>query len=249
LGEENAHQYLQTLSNRAEIEEVKLLNALKTLQKNLSLDHLPARIEAYDISNLQGKNAVGSMIVFDYARPKKQGYRKFKIRTKDTPDDFAMMREMLTRRFKHSSSDSNHWPMPDLILIDGGKGQLSAALQALRTSGLKLHVPVIGLAKRLEEIFIPGKRRPILLPANSPSLFLLQRIRDEAHRFAITFHRKLRLKKLTESQLDEIPGIGDVKKKILLQKFGSIRNIKNAGLTEISAVSGRLLAKKIKALL
>jgi excinuclease ABC subunit C len=267
LGEKNADEYLQSLKQKSEIEEVRLLKALQELQKFLGLKKLPGRIEAYDISNIQGKNAVGSMIVFDYARPKKQDYRKFKIRVKDTPDDFAMMTEMLARRFARSlplargrlrggpddlpapssQGQRENWPAPDLILIDGGKGQLAIAQKVLKKSGLK--IPAIGLAKRLEEIFVPGQTKSLNLPMNSPALFLLQRIRDEAHRFAITYHRKLRAKNLTRSQLDEIPGVGENKKRRLLLKFGSIKNLRQASLTDIAAITGRDLAKKIKAVL
>jgi excinuclease ABC subunit C len=264
LGTENARQYLESTSDKHLLEEARLLSSLKELQRVLDLPNLPGRIEAYDISNIQGTNPVGSMIVFDFARPKKDQYRKFKINKKQTPDDFAMMKEMLERRFKHSIKSEERretkkednlavpfplppspWPLPDLILIDGGKGQLNAALSVIRNS--QSRIPIIGLAKRLEEIFLPGKKDPIVLPANSVALFLLQRIRDEAHRFAVRYHRHLRSKGSLSSVLDEIGGIGPAKKKLLLQKFGSAGKVRQASLTDLSAIVGSKLAEKIKA--
>ncbi len=242
LGELNAKQYLESTSDKYLLEEARLMSSLKELQRVLNLPTLPARIEAYDISNIQGTNPVGSMIVFDFARAKKDQYRKFKINKKQTPDDFAMMREMLERRFKREG-----WVKPDLILIDGGKGQLNAALAALRMINDKLQIPMIGLAKRLEEIFSPGQKHPLILPPNSIALFLLQRIRDEAHRFAVSYHRKLRTRGLLASTLDQITGIGPAKKKILLQTYGSAEGIRKASLTEISSIVGAKLAEKIKA--
>lgn len=241
LGAENAQQYLENTSDKKLLEEARLLSSLKELQRVLDLPQMPGRIEAYDISNIQGSNPVGSMIVFDFARPKKEDYRKFKINKKQTPDDFAMMREMLERRFK------NDWPKPDLILIDGGKGQLSSAVQILRQSDLT--IPIMGLAKRLEEIFLPERKDPIVLPANSVSLFLLQRIRDEAHRFAVKYHRHLRSRGSLASVLDQITGIGPGKKKLLLQKFGSAAKVRQASLTDLAAIVGGKSAEKIKATL
>ncbi len=248
MGQENAKQHLEAQSDKTLLEEARLLAALKELQRVLKLERLPGRMECFDISNIQGTNAVGSMVVFDYARPKKDEYRKFKINKKQTPDDFAMMQEMLERRFKRSLSDDNtkKWPMPDLVIVDGGKGQLSTAVNVLRQFKLD-DLPIIGLAKRLEEIFLPGSSTPIILPNNSIALYLLQRIRDEAHRFAITYHRKLRSKSSLSSALDEIQGIGPAKKKHLLEKFGSASKIKLASLTELSAIVGSKLAEKIKA--
>jgi excinuclease ABC subunit C len=250
LGIENAKQYLEAQSDKKLLEEARLMSALKELQRVLDLKELPARIECFDISNIQGTNAVGSMVVFDFGRALKSDYRKFKIKTKNTPDDFAMMKEMLTRRFTRSisstpNSDNQTWPTPNLVMIDGGKGQLSTAVEVLKSFNLNL--PIIGLAKRLEEIFLPGKSTPIMLPQNSIALFLLQRIRDEAHRFAITYHRKLRSNSAITSLLDSIGGVGPAKKKALLQKFGSIQKIREANLTEISNVVGAKLAEKIKA--
>jgi len=243
LGTTNAKQYLDNSTDKHLLEEAKLMASLKELQRVLSLPTLPGRIEAYDISNIQGTNPVGSMVVFDFARPKKSDYRKFKINKKQTPDDFAMMSEMLDRRFKNS------WPMPDLILIDGGKGQLSAATKVLSQipKFSDSQIPTIGLAKRIEEIFTPGRKNPILLPPTSIGLFLLQRIRDEAHRFAVTYHRKLRSRKSLTSVLDSISGVGPNKKRQLLQKFGSASQIRAASLTAIAGIVGAKAAEKIKA--
>ncbi len=249
LGEQNAKQFLESTTDKHLLEEARLLASLRELQRVLDLTDLPGRIEAYDISNIQGTNPVGSMVVFDFARPKKDQYRKFKINKKQTPDDFAMMREMLERRFARSL-DKTAWPLPNLILIDGGKGQLSSALAVLKKFQLqdsRFQIPIFGLAKRLEEIFLPNRKEPIILPVNSQALFLLQRIRDEAHRFAIRYHRHLRSKGSLSSVLDEISGIGPAKKKILLQKFGSAAKVRRASLTELSAIVGSKLAEKIKA--
>lgn len=249
LSEANAKQFLEAQSDKQALEDAKSLASLKELQRVLGLNKLPDRIEGFDISNIQGTNPVGSMVVFDFARPKKSDYRKFKIRGKDTPDDFAMMSEMITRRLKRSLDGSRTaWPLPNLILIDGGKGQLNAALSAIKKTGAdKLHIPILGLAKRLEEIFLPGRRLPIILPVNSAALFLLQRVRDEAHRFGVTFHRQLRSNKSLSSALDEISGLGPAKKQKLLKRFLSLKEIKKASLTDIGAVVGNKLAEKLKA--
>ncbi len=251
LGRENAKQYLESTSDKSLLEEARLLSSLRELQRVLDLPNLPGRIEAYDISNIQGTNPVGSMIVFDFARPKKEEYRKFKINKKQTPDDFGMMREMLERRFKHSLDDAptKKWPLPDLILIDGGKGQLNAAAAVISNSKYQItnKIPMLGLAKRLEEIFLPGKKDPIVLPQNSIGLFLLQRIRDEAHRFAVKYHRHLRSKGSLASVLDQISGIGSIKKKMLLQKFGSPAKVRSASLTDLAAIVGSKTAEKLKA--
>jgi excinuclease ABC subunit C len=250
LGQLNAKQYLEAQSDKHLLEEARLLASLKELQRVLELPELPARMECFDISNIQGTNAVGSMVVFDYAHPKKDQYRKFKINRKSTPDDFAMMSEMLDRRFARSNNNNQNtnnkpWPLPNLIIIDGGKGQLSAAVSILKQ--FNLDIPIIGLAKRLEEIFTPANSIPRTLPPNSQALYLLQRIRDEAHRFAITYHRKLRSKSAVASVLDQISGIGPAKKKKLLEKFGSAARIRAASITEIAEVVGNRTAEKIKA--
>ncbi|MBD3373470.1 excinuclease ABC subunit C [candidate division KSB1 bacterium] len=207
-------------------------DAMKALKEHLDLSQLPRRIEAFDISNIQGTDPVASMVCFIDGKAAKKEYRRFKIRTKSTPDDFAMMKEAVYRRYSRILKEER--PLPDLILIDGGKGQLSAAMQALNDLDLTLQ-PIISLAKRLEEIFIPGRTNSLIIP-QSPGLQLLQRIRDESHRFAITFHRSLRGKRTLTSELDTIKGIGPTRKNLLLTSFGSLENIKRASLSELQTV-------------
>jgi excinuclease ABC subunit C len=252
LGIKNAKEFFENWAMQQASELTKTTLALDELQKILSLKKFPLRIECFDISNIQGTNSVASMVVFENAKPKKSNYRKFKIKIDGQPDDFAMMQEALTRRFGHSpknsaekkaAANSDKWPVPDLLVIDGGKGQLGIAVKVLRKYNLQ--IAVIGLAKREEEIFIPGKSQAILLPKSNYALQLLQRLRDEAHRFAITFHRQLRSKQIRRSALDTIPGIGPKKKKILMQKFGSIQKIKQADEEEIAALIGEKAAKKL----
>ncbi|MDM7913499.1 MAG: excinuclease ABC subunit UvrC, partial [Methanotrichaceae archaeon] len=186
---------------------------LEELREVLGLPEIPERIEAYDISNIQGKEAVGSMVVVQNGKPANSLYRRFKIRTGDTPDDYAMMREVLLRRL--ARLDDPKFPRPDLMVIDGGRGQLNAALAALSQAGADIQV--VSLAKRMEEIYVPGQEEPILLARNAASLRLLQRLRDEAHRFALAYHQKLRGKSATKSVLDSIPGIGDTRRKALIR--------------------------------
>lgn len=257
LGLENAENYYQ--KNQASFEKT-----LAELRRVLDLPKIPARIEAYDISNIQGFLPVGSMVVFENGQPKKSDYRKFKINVKQTPDDFAMMREILRRRFRHSSTSpfpspglgraapsevegrerSKAWPLPDLIVIDGGRGQLNAALEVLKVKSLKLKV--IGLAKKLEGIYLPEKKEPLRLPEDSPALHLLQRLRDEAHRFAIAFYRGRHRKEMTRTILSEIPGIGPVIRKKLLSKFGSVSGIRQASLEALAQIAGPEVAKRLK---
>ncbi|HVP37224.1 MAG TPA: excinuclease ABC subunit UvrC [Terriglobales bacterium] len=201
------------------------------LKKDLYLTTFPRQIVAFDISNLGPSDAVGSLVFFEDARPKKSEYRKFKIKTVEGQDDFAMMEEVVRRYFYRLLEEKIK--LPDLVLIDGGKGQLSSALKVLNEMGIK-EINVIGLAKRLDEIFLPGKESSLMIPRSSSSLRLLQRIRDEAHRFAITYHRGLREKKIVTSELDELDGIGKIRKKALLLKFGSVEAIKGASLDELS---------------
>jgi len=218
---------------------------VRMLQKDLKLESPPRRIEAFDISNFQGKNAVASMVCFINGKPHKSDYRHFKIRSKETPDDFAMMREAVFRRYKRVLEEKK--PLPDLILVDGGKGQLSSALKVLRSLGLDQQ-PVIGLAKRLEEVFLPGHSEPQNIPKRSAGLKLLQHIRDESHRFAITYHRKLRQKQTLKSPLDDVPGIGPRRKEHLLRTFGSLKKIREAK-TEDLISRGKLpaaLAERLK---
>ncbi len=205
--------------------------AVKDLQDALKLSSPPSSIEGFDISNIGGQLAVGSMVNFVDGKPNPKGYRRFRIRDVHQIDDFAMMHEVINRHFKRKLDDNR--PLPGLVLIDGGKGQLSAALQAL----VKLKCPpfpIIGLAKKQEEIFLPGQDKPLVLNRNRPALKLLQALRDEAHRFAVNYHRGLRSRRIQESLLDDIPGIGDNRKQAILKAFGSIRKLRKATPEEIA---------------
>ncbi|MEP6468903.1 MAG: excinuclease ABC subunit UvrC [Chloroflexota bacterium] len=273
-------------------DEGKRDEALDQLSSALSLAQPPERIECYDMSNIQGTSAVGSMIVFVNGRPEPREYRRFRIRSGDTPDDFRMMAEVLRRRFIRASRLRSEtgalslaavgadevgegdgepdepqdlepgsgpvegdrggprqtgWALPDLVIVDGGKGQLSAAMGVMRELGLT-DVPLAGLAKRFEELYVPGRSAPIILPAKSQGLYLVQRIRDEAHRFAITYHRTVRGKKALASVFDEVPGIGQARKKALLKRFGSVRRIREASLDEVAETPGlgRAAAERLK---
>jgi len=210
---------------------------LTNLQKRLGLPKIPYRIEGYDISNIQGTLAVGSMVVFENGIPRPQHYRRFKIKTITHPDDYAMIKEIIYRRFKGHTDSDQTWPVPDLVVIDGGKGQLSSASAALKESGVT-DIPLISIAKEYEDIYLPEKTKPVRLDKTSDELHLLQHIRDEAHRFAITYHRKLRDKKTAESQIDTIPGIGPARKRALIKKFGSVKNIRNASVEDLTAIKG-----------
>jgi excinuclease ABC subunit C len=273
-------------------DEGKRDEALEQLSSALSLTRSPERIECYDMSNIQGTSAVGSMIVFVNGRPEPREYRRFRIRSGDTPDDFRMMAEVLRRRFIRASRLRSEtgalslaavgadevgegdgepdepqdlepgsgpvegdrggprqtgWALPDLVIVDGGKGQLSAAMGVMKELGLT-DVPLAGLAKRFEELYVPGRSTPIQLPAKSQGLYLVQRIRDEAHRFAITYHRTVRGKKALASVFDEVPGIGQARKKALLKRFGSVRRIREASLDEVADTPGvgRAAAERLK---
>lgn len=209
-----------------------LSNSLIELKKYLKLNKIPKVIEGYDISNISGKMAVGSKVSFLDGKPNKKKYKHFKINTPG-PNDFEMMKELLTRRLKMINQD----PEPDLIVIDGGKGQLGMACQVLKEMNLS-HIPIIGLAKEFEEIYLPNSKRPIIIPKNNKALYLLQQVRDESHRFAITYHRKLRSKKISESSLDEIKGIGKTRKINILKHFGDVDSVKNASVEELSKIKG-----------
>ena len=231
--------------------------ALTELEEELSLPTVPVRMECYDISHIQGSNLVGSMVVFDDGKPRTRDYRRFKIKAVDGVDDYASMKEMLTRRFKRlSQAIANPDPdgkvdswgvVPDLVIIDGGKGHLSAAREVMLHLGLE-QIPLCSLAKENEEIFVPHTPEPIVLPRDSQALYLMQRIRDEAHRFAITFHRNLRSKSSLKSPLDMVTGIGAKRKRMLLRRFGSLQGIKEATVEDIAAVPGltRSLAVRLK---
>lgn len=244
LAEENARDYLAQRQREWLSKEARAKLGLSELQHTLLFPDPPARIECYDISNVQGTHAVGSMVVFEHGQPKKSDYRKFTLKTVAGSNDYAMLREVLRRRFGHHSlqatSDTlpaTRWPNPDLIIIDGGKGQLNAALAVLRE--LNILIPTIGLAKRLEEIFRPGQKDPLRLTKDSEGLFLLQRIRDEAHRFAIGAYRSRHGRETTRSLLDEVPGIGPLTKKKLLAAFGSVDGIRSADDRAIEKVVGK----------
>lgn len=247
MAAENAAETLASLRAQWLADEGRSVEALAQLQEHLGLEEASTRIEGYDISNIQGTAATGSMVVFVKGVPRKSDYRRFRIRTVEGADDYAMMKEVLRRRFKRAierrtkaeAKSGDVWTiMPDLIVIDGGKGQLNAALEVLEEHGLKDEVPAVGLAKKQEEIFLPGRSQPLVLPRDSQGLYLLQRIRDEAHRFAIGYHRKLRAKKSLTSILEEIPGIGPKRRQALLRHFGSIEAIRQASVEELAAVKG-----------
>jgi excinuclease ABC subunit C len=222
-------------------DEMRTTAALTELAEALDLPRMPRRIECFDISNIQGTNPVASMVVFEDGKPAKREYRRFTIKTVDGPNDFAMMQEVIRRRFRRAAEadeeQEGKWTtLPDLVIIDGGKGQLNAALEAMDEVGMT--APTCGLAKENEEIFLPGQPVSILLPRDSQALYLVQRVRDEAHRFAVTFHRQRRSKSTFKSSLDEIPGVGPKRKKALLKHFGSVKAIRGATVAEIAAVDG-----------
>jgi len=260
--EENAREALRMHHVRWIADRDNTESALTVLQEELDLPTRPERIECYDISTIQGTNTVASMVVFKHGQPANSEYRRFRIKTVEGQDDFASMREVLTRRFKRVAErrraelsgqtveieEPSPWDeIPDLVIIDGGKGQLGVALDVMRDLGLR-DVPVCGLAKQQEEIFVADVAESIMLPRTSEALYLVQRIRDEAHRFAITYHRKLRAKAATQSVLDTIPGIGPKRKRALMRKFGSLKALREADVDEIAATVGftRRLAETVK---
>lgn len=261
MAAENASDTLTALKAQWEADTHRQEQALAELQAALHLPGVPNRIECYDISNTQGTAAVGSMVVFEQGVPRKAHYRHFNIRSVEGPDDFASMEEVLTRRFNRwqtaqevaaspgKKPDPAFALLPDLLLVDGGKGQLSRAVNVLEKFGLTERLPVAGLAKQNEELFIPARPAPLLLPRQSQGLYLVQRIRDEAHRFAITNHRKQRTKQGMASRLDSVPGIGPARRNALLKRFGSIDDILAASLEELTAIPGITpkLAEAIKA--
>ncbi len=258
LASTNAAETLRLLKAQWEMDQHRSESALSELQEGLELPRPPVRMECYDISTTQGVEVVGSMVVFEHGVPKKSHYRRFKIRTVVGQDDFASMREVLTRRFDRwrrvnegelrGTRGSQAWAMlPDLLIVDGGKGQLGMAVEVLETFGLTDQVPVVGLAKRYEEIFIPSRRVPVRFDPAAPAILLMQRIRDEAHRFAITYHRQRRQKVGLASQIDEIPGIGPIKRRALLKHLGSLDAIQKADVATLRAVPGisKVLATNI----
>ena len=250
MAAENAIETLRALKTQWTNDTNKQNEALAELQKALNLPQAPNRMECYDISNTQGTNSVGSMVVFLQGVPAKKHYRRFNIKTVEGPNDFDSMTEVLTRRIKRwlsskekneetgGKADESFAMLPDLIIMDGGKGQLGRAVEVLDEFGLREKVHVVGLAKREEELFLPDQAESILLPRHSQGLYMVQRIRDEAHRFAITAHRNRRTKAGLASQLEKIQGIGPVKRKALLKKFGTIEDIAAASAEELMLVNG-----------
>ena len=278
LATDNAKEALALARVKWMADATKTEQALDQLREELALAEIPHRIECYDNSNIQGTNPVSSMVVFIDGKPANNQYRRFKVKTIEGANDFATMQEILRRRFgrhaRRGKSDESKvesnglaatiaegiedsestaqkdeaWDLPDLVIIDGGKGQLGAAVQTMRELGVH-HIPAVGLAKRFEELFVPDEDEPIVLPRGSEALYLVQRIRDEAHRFAITFHRQVRQKSSIQSALDTIPGIGPKRKRALLKKFGSVKQIREADVEEIASTVGftMALAEKVKA--
>ncbi len=219
--------------------------ALQELQSHLKLPNAPLRIECYDMSHLQGTDYVGSMVVLEDAVPRKSEYRRFKIRDVAGNDDFAAMEEVLFRRFRNLLAEREvpdeapgkfAYP-PQLLVVDGGKGQLGVAVRVLETLGLSDEIPVAALAKQFEEVFVPGRSAPIELPRGSEALYLLQRIRDESHRFAVNYHRTLRKQRMTRSVLDDISGLGDARRKRLVKEFGGVRKVQQASIDELLALT------------
>ena len=234
MANENAVKYLQDQENKLKDKMARSIGAVYDLQKYLHLTKPPMRMECFDISHIQGSETVASMVVFQDGKPDKESYRRFKINsTEGKPDDFMSMREVTMRRYGKATAKE----MPDLIIIDGGKGQLSSALEIIRGAG-HLTVPVVGLAKQFEYIFTEHSSEPVILPRQSDALYLVQQIRDEAHRFAITYHRNLRTKRNKVSLLDNIAGVGAKRRKALFDRFENIANIKNATVEELSSVPG-----------
>jgi excinuclease ABC subunit C len=253
LATRNAGETLAREHARWLADEGKTLAALEELAAALELPGPPLRIECYDISNVQGSDSVGSMVVFEEGKPRTGEYRRFKIRTVVGANDFASHQEVLRRRFRRArngdegSAEELRWAMPDLVVIDGGKGQVAAAKEVLDELGLH-DLPLVGIAKEREELFLPGRSAPIVLPPTSSALYLVQRLRDEAHRFAITYHRDLRSKRQTHSAFDDLPGVGPKRRRALLRVFGSAKRVREAPVEQIAAVPGigASLAARIK---
>ncbi|MBA7474866.1 UvrABC system protein C [subsurface metagenome] len=249
---ENARQGLEQLRLKLLADPETTAAALVELRDALQLPHAPQRVECYDISDIRGTSAVGSMVVFQGGQPMTAHYRRFRIKTVAGTDDYAMIREVLRRRFKRAEGfkrpDKSGWTIvPDLVLIDGGKGHLSAARDAMRETGVDF-IPVASIAKENEELFRPDIAVPIILARTSPALYLVQRIRDEAHRFALGYHRRVRRSEAMASALDNVPGVGPKRKRALLRKFGSVKAIREADIDDIAAVVGmtRSLAQRVK---
>ena len=248
----NAELLLDMLKIQKEKNKDFVPHAVQALQRDLRLDAIPRRIECFDISNFQGTDSVASMVVFIDGRARKSEYRKFKIETVQGANDFASMKEVIGRRYSRVLQEQRE--LPDLIIVDGGKGQLSSAVEALAEIGLRIvdggqatkNIPIIGLAKRLEEVFVPASSEPQSVPKTSSGLKLLQQIRNEAHRFAVTYHRTLRKKRTLQTELDLIEGIGKKRAKELLEIFGSVQGVKFATIEQLSEVVGEKIATTIK---
>jgi excinuclease ABC subunit C len=239
---QNAHDQFRRHKLRRASDFGARSRALAELGRILELEQPPLRIECYDVSNLGPGDKVGSMVVFEDGLPKRSDYRRFEIKGVPGQDDFASMEEMLRRRLARLPKDREPgarrrfaYP-PSLIVVDGGRGQLSSATKALADA--EEHIPAIGLAKRLEEVYFPDRPDPLVIPRGSEALFVLQHLRDEAHRFAITFHRKLRRERNFQSVLEEIPGVGEGRKRALLRHFGALKRVKDASVEEIARVEG-----------
>jgi excinuclease ABC subunit C len=253
LAAQNAAETLAREQARWLADQGKTLVALEELAEALGLPGPPMRIECYDISNVQGSDSVGSMVVFEEGKPRSGEYRRFRIKTVVGANDFASHQEVLRRRFRRArsgeegSAEELRWAMPDLVIIDGGKGQVAAAKEVLDELGLH-DLPVAGLAKEREELFLPGASNPIVLPPTSGALYMVQRLRDEAHRFAITYHRDLRSKRQVHSAFDDLPGVGPKRRRALLRVFGSAKRVREAPVEQIAAVPGigASLAARIK---
>jgi excinuclease ABC subunit C len=247
LAERNARDALGQERVRWLADRGKTDIALRELADALGLEGPPKRIECFDVSHVQGTNVVSSMVVFEDGRPAKNAYRRFRAKITDRNDDFANMRETLRRRFQRSASDGEGWPIPELVILDGGRGQLSAGQAALSDAGL-LQIPMAALAKEHEELFIPNRPEPIALSRSSQGLYLVQRIRDEAHRFAVTYHQNVRGKRAVRSVLDDVEGVGPARKRALLRRFGSVRAMREAPVDDLAAVAGvgAALAERIK---
>ena len=254
LATRNAQESLAREAARWLADEGRTLGALEELAAALGLPGPPMRIECYDISNLGGAQTVGSMVVFEEGRPRTGEYRRFGIRGVQGPNDFASHQEVLRRRFRNTrageegTEEERRWAMPDLVIVDGGRGQVSAAKEVLDELGLH-DLPMVGLAKEREELVLPDRDEPVVLATTSQALYLVQRLRDEAHRFAITYHRNLRNKRAVKSAFDDLPGVGPKRKRELLKVFGSAKRVREAPVEQVAAVPGigRALAQRIKA--
>lgn len=242
----NAKQYMIDKLSRAEKlnPQQRTMRVLSTMQRDFRLNVLPHHIECFDNSNIQGTNPVASCVVFKDAVPSKKDYRHFNIKTVEGPDDFASMKEVLTRRYTRLMNEGEE--LPQLVIVDGGKGQLSAAVEAFDEMGIRGKIALVGIAKRLEEIYFPGDSVPLYIDKNSESLRVVQHLRDEAHRFGITHHRNRRSKGQTVSALDEIKGIGEVTRNTLIKHFKSLKRLREASFDDIAAVVGPAKAKILK---